>query len=131
MKRIIAPRALFILLLAAVLTPTAFAQSATAVSHANGASGLASAPTEGIVHDDTSGSTEGCGDIDPSEPCYASGGGGESTCTKPYSYDSCVANCDCVYKENFDKCEGKLYCIRTAQSEQRACKSNCIADWNY
>jgi hypothetical protein len=67
----------------------------------------------------------GCVLIYEPPPDGGSGGG----CAPAKDYNSCLAHCDCVYKENLDECDGKIRCITVAQAEQRACKTNCIADW--
>jgi hypothetical protein len=119
------------ILLVASLSPVAGAQSARGIEQANPVAGLTPVSTEGLMNDDPTGPTEGCGDIDPSTPCYVNGGSDSSTCAAPTSLSTCYVHCDCVYKKNEEKCEKKLYCIRIAQAEQRACKTNCAVDWPY
>ena len=51
------------------------------------------------------------------------------TCYPATSYLTCIANCDCTYRNNKKKCGSRAYCLQVASLERSACKGNCIADW--
>jgi hypothetical protein len=59
----------------------------------------------------------------------SSGGGSSSECPKATSYNTCVSNCDCVWKNNRSKCGSNLTCLDVANSEHDACLGGCITDW--
>lgn len=65
--------------------------------------------------DGTGGTTDGCGEIDPSQPCYAGGGGTTYTfCTKPEGCPLCGENantgatiCFVVFAQPYGHCSCK------------------------
>jgi hypothetical protein len=59
----------------------------------------------------------------------AGGGGSSSQCPKVNSYDTCVSNCDCVWRNNKSKCGTNLTCLDLANSEHDACLGGCLTDW--
>lgn len=65
--------------------------------------------------------------IDPDSPCYS--GKGYPGCTQGTDFDTCFAYCDCGYKYNEEKCDGKTICLELAKKEKQACEANCIADF--
>jgi hypothetical protein len=58
------------------------------------------------------------------------GGSGSEQCPKVNSYNTCVSNCDCVWRNNKAKCGSNLTCQDTAASEHNACLSGCVTDWS-
>jgi hypothetical protein len=72
---------------------------------------------------------EGCGPIDPSRPCYNSGGSTTEVCVKATSYTTCKSKCECEYRNNKKKCKASAPCIDLATAERNACLGNCLVDW--
>jgi len=96
------------------------AEHAAAVAVVRGA-GLTSpaGPSESFNDTTDGGSTEGCGDIDPSEPCYGNGGGtgepGVTACTAYAGLEMCWA----CHPNRF----GKVVCARANYSAQCKCEN--------
>ncbi|HYH08684.1 MAG TPA: hypothetical protein VEK11_16640 [Thermoanaerobaculia bacterium] len=66
--------------------------------------------------------------INPDSPCYS--GKGYPGCDKNYStLDQCKNYCKCGLEYNWKKCDGKLTCQRLAESEKRACDTQCDIDF--
>ncbi|HYK04899.1 MAG TPA: hypothetical protein VE974_24310 [Thermoanaerobaculia bacterium] len=74
-----------------------------------------SIPSENLNDTTGGGSTEGCGDIDPSEPCYG-GGTGEPEVTTCSAYSG-VEMCWTCHPNRF----GKIVCSRANYSAQCKC----------
>jgi hypothetical protein len=129
MKSIVRTGALLALAaLALFVTSQAAAQSAVALQQDALADGLVIPPMATRHDDPGTGGTEGCGDIDPSEPCYVNGSG-TANCPVVNSYDTCKQDCQCTYLENKRQCGTGTACLQTAALEKSACEGNCIADW--
>jgi hypothetical protein len=102
---------------------SAGADHAAAAALARGA-GLTSPaePAESLTDTTEDGPTEGCGDIDPSEPCYVNGGGtGEPvvmTCNAIGGLEMCWA----CHPNRF----GKVVCARANYSAQCKCENRPV-----
>ena len=114
---------LLILVLLSVSAASAQTAAAPAQDHASIAAPPFN-PSSNLVQDP---GDEGCGEIDPSKPCYSSGGTTDA-CVKATSYASCKSKCECEYKKNKKKCNMSPQCIEIATSERDACLGNCMVD---
>jgi hypothetical protein len=108
------------------------AQSASVAAreHASLAAASTGDQSANLTQDPGGGSTEDCGPIDPSTPCYATGGGSkEEVCVKATSYQSCLSKCACEYRKNRNKCKQMKACLEGASAENQACTGNCLVDF--
>jgi hypothetical protein len=98
------------------------AEQAAAVALVRGV-GLTSPAVPAESFNDTTGggSTEGCGDIDPSEPCYGSGGTGDPVVTACNAYAG-VEMCWTCHPNRF----GKIVCARANYSAQCKCENRPV-----
>ena len=90
--------------------------------------GLPSGTTSNL--NDTTGEspTEHCGDIDPSEPCYANGGDTDA-CKTAYNRETCLEGCDCDYAKNMKTCGSSVVCKREATQKKYKCYTDCTEDY--
>jgi hypothetical protein len=78
-------------------------------------------PSESLNDTTGGGSTEGCGDIDPSEPCYGNGGTGDPVVTACTAYSG-VEMCWACHPNRF----GKTVCARANYSAQCKCENRPV-----
>ena len=110
--------AVFVALVAAagVEAQSSGAEHAASAGLAHGAGLTRAEPAENLNDTEDGGSTEHCGDIDPSEPCYSNGGTGEPvvmTCNAIGGLEMCWT----CHPNRW----GKIVCLRANYSAQCKC----------